>query len=47
VLYLIFNEGYGASTGSQVAGTDLSAEAIRLTRAPMVTLTGAGDSRRR
>jgi RNA polymerase sigma factor (sigma-70 family) len=33
VLYLIFNEGYAASTGAQVARTELSAEAIRLTRA--------------
>ena len=33
VLYLIFNEGYAASTGAQVARSDLSGEAIRLTRA--------------
>jgi RNA polymerase sigma factor (sigma-70 family) len=33
VLYLIFNEGYAASTGPQVARTDLSSEAIRLVRA--------------
>jgi RNA polymerase sigma factor (sigma-70 family) len=33
VLYLIFNEGYAASTGAQVARTDLSSEAIRLVRA--------------
>jgi RNA polymerase sigma factor (sigma-70 family) len=33
VLYLIFNEGYTASTGPQVARADLSTEAIRLTRA--------------
>jgi RNA polymerase sigma factor (sigma-70 family) len=32
VLYLIFNEGYAASTGARVARSDLSAEAIRLTR---------------
>ena len=32
VLYLIFNEGYAASTGPHVARTDLSTEAIRLTR---------------
>jgi RNA polymerase sigma factor (sigma-70 family) len=32
VLYLIFNEGYAASTGAQVARSELSAEAIRLTR---------------
>lgn len=33
VLYLIFNEGYGPSTGADVARCDLSGEAIRLTRA--------------
>ena len=33
VLYLMFNEGYAASTGPRVARSDLSAEAIRLTRA--------------
>jgi Sigma-70, region 4 len=32
-LYLIFNEGYAASTGPRVARVELSAEAIRLTRA--------------
>jgi RNA polymerase sigma factor (sigma-70 family) len=32
VLYLIFNEGYAASTGPHVARADLSTEAIRLTR---------------
>jgi predicted RNA polymerase sigma factor len=32
VLYLIFNEGYAASTGPRVARSELSAEAIRLTR---------------
>ena len=32
VLYLIFNEGYAASTGSAVHRADLSAEAIRLAR---------------
>ena len=33
VLYLIFNEGYVPSTGTEVARGDLSGEAIRLTRA--------------
>lgn len=33
VLYLIFNEGYTSSGGSQLQRTDLSAEAIRLARA--------------
>ncbi|GAA1841718.1 sigma factor-like helix-turn-helix DNA-binding protein [Pseudonocardia ailaonensis] len=32
VLYLIFNEGYTASSGSDLARPDLTAEAIRLTR---------------
>jgi RNA polymerase sigma factor (sigma-70 family) len=32
VVYLIFNEGYTASTGSGLTVTELSAEAIRLTR---------------
>lgn len=33
VLYLIFNEGYASSGGSQLAREELSGEAIRLTRA--------------
>jgi RNA polymerase sigma factor (sigma-70 family) len=32
VLYLIFNEGYTASSGPELNRTDLSSEAIRLTR---------------
>jgi RNA polymerase sigma factor (sigma-70 family) len=32
VLYLLFSEGYAASTGAHVARSELSAEAIRLTR---------------
>ena len=32
VLYLIFSEGYASSTGSEIIRTDLSGEAIRLTR---------------
>jgi RNA polymerase sigma factor (sigma-70 family) len=32
VLYLLFTEGYAASTGPHVARSELSAEAIRLTR---------------
>jgi RNA polymerase sigma-70 factor (ECF subfamily) len=32
VLYLIFNEGYAASTGEHLTRTDLTAEAIRLGR---------------
>jgi RNA polymerase sigma factor (sigma-70 family) len=33
VLYLIFNEGYATSAGRELVRTDLSTEAIRLTRA--------------
>jgi len=32
VLYLIFNEGYTASSGSALHRVELTAEAIRLTR---------------
>jgi len=32
VIYLVFNEGYSASTGSQLTRSDLSGEAIRLGR---------------
>jgi RNA polymerase sigma-70 factor (ECF subfamily) len=32
VIYLVFNEGYTASSGSSLVRTDLSAEAIRLAR---------------
>ena len=32
VLYLIFNEGYAASSGTEVVRTNLSGEALRLTR---------------
>jgi RNA polymerase sigma factor (sigma-70 family) len=32
VLYLIFNEGYSTSAGDELVRTDLTAEAIRLTR---------------
>ncbi len=38
VLYLMFNEGYASSTGADVARTDLSGEAIRLTRLLHATL---------
>jgi predicted RNA polymerase sigma factor len=32
VLYLVFNEGYASTSGESLARTDLSSEAIRLTR---------------
>ncbi|MBW9112745.1 RNA polymerase sigma factor [Rhizobium cauense] len=32
VIYLVFNEGYSASTGEEVVRADLTSEAIRLTR---------------
>jgi predicted RNA polymerase sigma factor len=38
VLYLLFTEGYAASTGPQVARSELSGEAIRLTRMVHATL---------
>lgn len=43
VLYLIFNEGYTASAGSALQRTDLSNEAIRLTRTVHALLPGNGD----
>ena len=38
VLYLLFNEGYASSSGPDLARTDLSGEAIRLTRLVHVAL---------
>jgi RNA polymerase sigma factor (sigma-70 family) len=38
VLYLIFNEGYAASGGAALARTELSGEAIRLTRIARLAL---------
>jgi RNA polymerase sigma factor (sigma-70 family) len=38
VLYLMFNEGYAASEGPELARTELSAEAIRLTRIARLAL---------
>jgi RNA polymerase sigma factor (sigma-70 family) len=38
VLYLIFNEGYTSSSGASLHRTDLSNEAIRLTRAVRILL---------
>src|SRR6202008_19012 len=39
VIYLVFNEGYAASSGAVVTRHDLSAEAIRLGRLLVVPLT--------
>ncbi len=43
VLYLIFNEGYASSIGSELQRTELSAEAIRLTRAVHALLSDHGE----
>ncbi len=43
VLYLIFNEGYTASSGSQLLRVELSTEAIRLTRQLHVQLPTDGE----
>lgn len=43
VLYLIFNEGYAASSGTEHQRVDLSSEAIRLTRALHQLLPRHGD----
>ncbi len=43
VLYLIFNEGYASSTGASLRRTDLSNEAIRLTRAVHNLLPGDAE----
>lgn len=43
VLYLVFNEGYAASSGAGVHRTDLSNEAIRLARAVRVQLPEHGE----
>jgi RNA polymerase sigma factor (sigma-70 family) len=43
VLYLVFNEGYTASSGAALQRTDLSNEAIRLTRIVHRALPGDGE----
>jgi RNA polymerase sigma factor (sigma-70 family) len=43
VLYLIFNEGYTSSVGPQLQRSDLSGEAIRLTRAVHKLLPDDGE----
>jgi predicted RNA polymerase sigma factor len=44
VLYLIFNEGYTASSGSVLLRADLTAEAIRLTRELHARRPGDGET---
>jgi RNA polymerase sigma factor (sigma-70 family) len=44
VLYLIFNEGYASSSGAQLQRTDLSTEAIRLTRRVQRLLPDDGEA---
>jgi RNA polymerase sigma factor (sigma-70 family) len=43
VLYLIFNEGYAASSGEQLQRTDLATEAIRLARGLAFALPHDGE----
>jgi RNA polymerase sigma-70 factor, ECF subfamily len=43
VVYLIFNEGYGASTGPDLLRPDLSAEAIRLGRVMAALMPDEGE----
>ncbi|HEY3004137.1 MAG TPA: sigma-70 family RNA polymerase sigma factor [Kribbellaceae bacterium] len=43
VLYLVFNEGYATTSGAELARTDLSGEAIRLTRAVHALLPDHGE----
>ena len=43
VLYLVFSEGYTSSSGAALQRTDLSSEAIRLTRAVHRLLPGDGE----
>jgi RNA polymerase sigma factor (sigma-70 family) len=43
VLYLIFNEGYASSSGSELQRTELSEEAIRLTRMVQPMLPDDGE----
>ena len=45
VLYLMFNEGYAASSGDSVLRVDVSAEAIRLTRSLVGLLPGEPEVR--
>ena len=44
VIYLVFNEGYSASSGAALTRPDLSAEAIRLGRLLVELLPDAGGA---
>ncbi|MHA4817301.1 RNA polymerase sigma factor [Streptomyces aculeolatus] len=44
VLYLIFNEGYTATSGTSLRRADLAAEAIRLARAVHALTPGSGEA---
>ncbi|MFD0539514.1 RNA polymerase sigma factor [Actinomadura luteofluorescens] len=44
VLYLIFNEGYTATAGRELARVDLTSEAIRLTRMLHASLPGDAEA---
>ncbi len=44
VLYLIFNEGYTTSSGAELQRTDLSSEAIRLTRLVVKLVPDDGEA---
>jgi len=44
VLYLVFNEGYTASSGAALQRADLTAEAIRLTRMLHRSMPGEGEA---
>jgi RNA polymerase sigma-70 factor (ECF subfamily) len=45
VLYLLFNEGYGASSGSELVRSDLCAEAIRLARLLVMLMPDEAEAR--
>lgn len=45
VLYLLFNEGYGASAGGELVRTDLCNEAIRLARLLVTLMPDEGEAR--
>ena len=45
VIYLVFNEGYAASSGERLLRTDLCAEAIRLARILVALMPGEAEPR--